>query len=330
MEYLQLGQSDLKVSKLCLGCMSYGDPTSGHYSWVLNEKDSRPFIKQALDLGINFFDTANMYSFGASERILGKALKDFTQRSEVVIATKIFFPMIKEDPSSGGLSRKSILYEVDQSLKRLGTDYIDLYQIHRWDYKTPIEETLEALDEVVKAGKARYIGASSMFAWQFAKSLYLADQHHWQRFISMQPHYNLIYREEEREMFPLCQEEKIAILPWSPLARGRLARSLESQATIRSQTDQVGKKLYDHSREADNQVIKQVNRIAQQREITPSQVALAWLFNNPAISTPIIGATIPHHLEDAVQALGIKLTKEEIRSLEAPYVPHEIAGFSRD
>jgi len=328
MEYITLGQSDLKVSRLCLGCMSYGDPTSGHYSWVLNEKDSRPFIKQALELGINFFDTANMYSFGASERVLGKALKDFAKRSEVVIATKVFFPMNKEDPNSGGLSRKSILHEIDQSLTRLGTDYIDLYQIHRWDYKTPIEETLETLDEIVKAGKVRYLGASSMFAWQFAKCLYLAEKHHWHRFISMQPHYNLIYREEEREMLPFCKVEKIAVMPWSPLARGRLARPLESQETARFVTDYVGKKLYDKTQEADNLIIKQVNRIAQQRDIAPSQVALAWLFKNPVVSTPIIGATKPHHLEDAVDALGIRLTKEEIRLLESPYVPHDIVGFS--
>ncbi len=328
MQYLRFGNSDLKVSKLCLGCMSYGDPQSGHHAWALNEQDSRPFIKQALDLGINFFDTANMYSFGASERVLGKALRDFAKRSEVVIATKVFFPMKKEDPESGGLSKKAIFYEIDQSLKRLGTDYIDLYQIHRWDYKTPIEETLEALNELVKVGKVRYLGASSMFAWQFAKALYLADQHHWQRFISMQPHYNLIYREEEREMLPLCKEEKIAVMPWSPLARGRLARR-ESETTLRFSTDLFGKKLYDKSEEADARVIAQVNKIAEQRQLPPAQIALAWLLANPVVTTPIIGATKPQHLIDAVNALSITLTPQEIEDLQEPYIAHEIAGISR-
>ncbi|MBA2711439.1 MAG: aldo/keto reductase [Tatlockia sp.] len=328
MQYLQLGKSDLKVSRLCLGCMSYGDPNSGHHAWALNEQDSRPFIKQALELGINFFDTANMYSFGASELVLGKALRDFAKRSEVVIATKVFFPMKKNDPQSGGLSKKAIFKEIDQSLQRLGTDYIDLYQIHRWDYQTPIEETLDALHEVVKAGKARYLGASSMFAWQFAKALCLANQHQWQRFISMQPHYNLIYREEEREMLALCQEEHIAVMPWSPLARGRLARRTQ-ETTLRFTTDTFGKKLYDKTQEADEQIIIQVNNIADQRKLAPSQIALAWLLAQPSVTTPIIGATKPQHLIDAVNALSIKLTVEDIETLEAPYIPHEIAGFSR-
>jgi aryl-alcohol dehydrogenase-like predicted oxidoreductase len=328
MQYLRFGNTDLKVSKLCLGCMSYGDPTSGHHAWALNEQDSRPFIKQALELGINFFDTANMYSFGASEIVLGKALRDFAKRSEVVIATKVFFPMKKDDPTSGGLSKKAIFYEIDQSLKRLNTDYIDLYQIHRWDYQTPIEETLDALNEVVNAGKARYIGASSMFAWQFAKSLCLADNHHWQRFISMQPHYNLLYREEEREMLPLCQTENIAVMPWSPLARGRLARPLQSEPTRRLTTDIFGKKLYDKTKESDDLIITQVNKIADKRGLPPSQIALAWLLAKPVVTTPIIGATKPQHLIDAVDALAIKLTGEEIQELEKPYLPHEIAGFS--
>lgn len=328
MQYLRFGNSQLKVSQLCLGCMSFGDPTSGHHAWALNEQDSRPFIKQALELGINFFDTANMYSFGACEKVLGKALRDFAKRSDVVIATKVFFPMKKDDPNSGGLSRKAILYEIDQSLQRLGTDYIDLYQIHRWDHKTPIEETLDALDEVVKSGKARYIGASSMYAWQFAKSLYLADKHHWQRFISMQPHYNLLYREEEREMLPLCQAENIAVMPWSPLARGRLARPVKSETTLRSETDKFGKILYDKTKESDQFVIAQVNKLAEKREVPPSQIALAWLLAKPVVTTPIIGATKPHHLQDAVNALAIKLSKEEIQELEKPYIPHEIAGFS--
>ncbi|MBA3535358.1 MAG: aldo/keto reductase [Tatlockia sp.] len=328
MQYLRFGNSNLKVSKLCLGCMTYGDPTSGHHAWALNEQNSRPFIKQALELGINFFDTANMYSFGASEIVLGKALRDFAKRSEVVIASKVFFPMKKDDPNSGGLSKKAIFYEIDQSLKRLATDYIDLYQIHRWDYQTPIEETLDALNEVVKAGKARYIGASSMFAWQFAKSLYLADNHHWQRFISMQPHYNLLYREEEREMLPLCQAENIALMPWSPLARGRLARSLQSAPTHRLATDIFGKKLYDNTKESDDLIITQVNKIADNRRLPPSQIALAWLLAKPVVTTPIIGATKPQHLIDAVNALAIKLTEEEIQELEKPYIPHRIAGFS--
>lgn len=327
MQYLNLGRSDLKVSKLCLGCMSYGDPNSGHHAWALNEDKSRPFIKQALDLGINFFDTANIYSFGASEEVVGRALRDFAKRSDIVIATKVFFPMKKNDPQSGGLSKKALFYEVEQSLKRLGTDYIDLYQIHRWDYQTPIEETLEALNDLINSGKVRYIGASSMFAWQFAKTLYLSDQHHWQRFISMQPHYNLIYREEEREMFPLCQAEGVAVMPWSPLARGRLARPLNSQKTARSQTDQFGKKLYDKSKESDQLVIEQVNNLAQIRGVSPSQVALAWVLKNPVVTAPIIGATKPHHIEDAVKALTLQLTDEEIQLLEKSYIPHEIAGF---
>lgn len=328
MEYLRLGNSNLNVSKLCLGCMSYGDPASGHHAWVLNEQDSRPFIKKALELGINFFDTANRYSFGASELILGKALRDYAKRSEVIIASKVFFPMKKEDPNSGGLSKQAIFHEIDQSLKRLGTDYIDLYQIHRWDYKTPIEETLEALNDLVQAGKVRYLGASSMFAWQFAKSLYLADHNHWQRFISMQPHYNLLYREEEREMLPLCQAEQIAVMPWSPLARGRLARPLDAEPTARLRTDIFGKKLYDKTKESDELIITEVNKIAEKREVPPSQIALAWLLAKPQVTTPIIGATKTQHLVDAVNALSVKLSEEEIQALESPYTPHELVGFS--
>ncbi|MFA6504671.1 MAG: aldo/keto reductase [Treponemataceae bacterium] len=328
MEYVNLGKSGLKVSRICLGCMSYGDPASGHHSWVLNEAESRPFIKRALELGITFFDTANMYSIGAGEEVLGKALRDFAVRDDVVIATKVFFPMRKNDPNSGGLSRKAIFREIDASLKRLGTDYIDLYQIHRWDYATPIEETLEALHDVVKAGKARYIGASSMFAWQFAKTLYLADRNGWTRFISMQPHYNLLYREEEREMLGLCASEGIGVIPWSPLARGRLTRPWKSEATTaREKTDNYGVTLYKASEDADGLVAEQVAAIAAERGVPAAQIALAWVLSKPVITAPIVGATKMRHLEDAVGTLTVKLSAEEIVLLEAPYVPHRIAGY---
>jgi aryl-alcohol dehydrogenase-like predicted oxidoreductase len=328
MEYVNLGKSGLRVSRICLGCMSYGGPQGGFNSWSLDEPSSRPFIKEALEKGINFFDTANIYSYGASEEILGRAIRDFGKRDDLVIATKLFNPMRKDDPNSPGLSRKSIFREIDASLKRLGMDYVDLYQIHRFDYSTPIEETLEALHDVVKAGKARYLGASSMYAWQFEKSLQLATQHGWTRFVSMQPHYNLLYREEEREMLPLCQAEVIGVIPWSPLARGRLARPPHTEKTTREQTDAFDKKLYQATEQADRPIIDRVAEIAHNRGVPQAQVALAWLLEKPAITAPIVGATKPHHLENAIGSLSLKLTTEESHSLEEPYVPHAVAGFN--
>jgi aryl-alcohol dehydrogenase-like predicted oxidoreductase len=331
MDYVNLGKTGLKVSRICLGCMTYGEPATGELkpgrqAWALNEEESRPFLRQALDLGINFFDTANVYSSGSSEVVLGRFLKANTRREAAVIATKVHGVM-RDEPNGRGLSRKAILYELDQSLRRLQTDYVDLYQIHRWDYETPIEETLEALHDVVKSGKARYIGASSMYAWQFAKALYLADLHGWTRFVSMQNHWNLLYREEEREMIGLCQSEGIGVIPWSPLARGRLARPWQSESTKRYETDQFGKKMYSQTEDADRKV---VDRLVRSRKSVGSraQVALAWLLGKPAITAPIVGATKPHHLEDAVAALSLHLTHEEIASLEEPYVPHPVLGFS--
>jgi aryl-alcohol dehydrogenase-like predicted oxidoreductase len=322
--YRNLGASGLKVSELCLGCMTFGIPERGDHSWTLPEEASRPLIRQAVELGINFFDTANTYSDGTSEEIVGRALRDFTRREEVVIATKVFFPMGK-GPNRGGLSRKAIFTELDASLKRLGCDYIDLYQIHRWDYTTPIEETLEALDATVKSGKVRYLGASSMFAWQFSKTLHLARQHGWIRFITMQNHYNLLYREEEREMMPLCADEKIGVLPWSPLARGRLTRPPE-QVSVRSETDVYGRSLYKDFREADRQIIDRVGVIAAQRRVPMAQVALAWVRHHPSVSAPIVGASKPQQLEDAVASLAIELEPAEIEALQAPYIPHSIVG----
>jgi aryl-alcohol dehydrogenase-like predicted oxidoreductase len=307
--------------------MSYGDPASGHHAWALDEADSRPFIKKALELGINFFDTANMYSVGAGEEVLGRALRDFARREDLVIATKVYFPMRKDDPNSQGLSRKAILREIDDSLRRLGTDYVDLYQIHRWDYGTPIEETLEALNDVVKAGKARYIGASSMHAWQFAKALYLSDLHGWARFASMQPHYNLLYREEEREMLPLCEAEGIGVIPWSPQARGRLTRPWKSAETERTKSDNYGKTLYQASEDADREVVDRVAEIAAARGLPMARIALAWMLGKGAITAPIVGATKGGQLEDAVASLTVKLSPEEVSRLEEPYVPHRIAGF---
>jgi len=328
MDYIKLGKSGLKVSRICLGCMSYGVPEQGSHPWSLDEDTSRPFLQRALELGINFFDTANVYSDGTSEEIVGRALRDFASREEVVLATKVHGRM-RADANGGGLSRKAVLNEIDHSLRRLGTDYVDLYQIHRFDKETPIEETLEALHDVVKAGKARYIGASSMYSWQFAKALYLADQHNWTRFVSMQNHYNLLYREEEREMTGLCLEEGIGMVPWSPLARGRLARPWEEQkATERAETDQFGKTLYAQSEEADHRVIDRVGEIAAARDVPRAQVALAWLLQAPGVTSPIVGATKPHHLEDAVQALSVSLTPEEVKALQEPYVPHSVLGFS--
>jgi 1-deoxyxylulose-5-phosphate synthase len=324
MKYTNLGKTGLQVSRICLGCMSYG---LKERKWGLDEEQSRPFIKRALDLGLNFFDTANMYGNGASEEVTGRALRDFAKRDEVVIATKVYFPM-RPDVNGRGLSRKAIMTEIDNSLRRLGTDYVDLYQIHRWDYETPIEETLEALHDVVKGGKTRYIGASSMFAWQFCKALYLADLRGWTRFVSMQPHYNLLNREEEREMLKLCQAEGIGVVPWSPLARGRLTRPWESEpSTIRGQTDEYGKKLYSGTEELDKQVVDRVGEIAKARGVPRAQIALAWLVHKPVVTAPIVGATKLHHLEEAVAALDLQLSDAEIEALEAPYVAHPIVGF---
>ena len=326
MEYVRLGNTGLKVSRLCLGTMTYGRITE-RWLWALNEEQSRPFIQKALEMGINFFDTADIYSYGTSEEVLGNALKDFARRDEVVIATKVFIPMSK-DPNDGGLSRKHIMSSIDASLKRLKTDYVDLYQIHRWDYETPIEETMEALHDVVKAGKARYIGASSMFAWQFAKAQYTADLHGWTRFVSMQPHYNLIYREEEREMIPFCEDQKIGIIPWSPLARGLLTgkRSKERNETLRAQTDEFGKTLYQ--KPSDFDIVNRLSEIAVQRGLPDAQIALAWMLSKPAITSPIIGASKPGHLEDAVAALSVKLSCDEILKIEELYEPHPVLGFS--
>ncbi len=332
MNYVNLGKTGLKVSRICLGCMSYGEPASGEliggrHAWTLNEEESQPFLYQALDLGINFFDTANVYSSGASEEVLGRFLKANTRREAVVIATKAWGVM-RNEPNGSGLSRKAIFYEIEQSLRRLQTDYIDLYQIHRWDYATPIEETLEALHDLVKSGKVRYIGASSMYAWQFAKALYLADLHGWTRFVSMQNHYNLLYREEEREMLPLCQSEGIGVIPWSPLARGRLARPWQSEATKRFQTDAFGKSMYSKTEEADHKVADSLGELAEKRGIPRAQLALAWMLSKPVITAPIVGATKLNHLTDAAAALTVQLTAEEITFLEQSYTPHPVLGFS--
>lgn len=332
MDYINFGNTGLRVSRICLGCMTYGatattQPRPGSHAWALNEEESQPFYRQALNLGINFFDTANVYSRGASEEVLGRFLKAHTRREAVVVATKAHGAM-RDEPNGRGLSRKAIFYELDQSLRRLQTDYVDLYQIHRWDYETPITETLEALHDVVKSGKVRYIGASSMYAWQFTKALYLADLHGWTRFVSMQNHYNLIHREEEREMLPLCRAEGIAVIPWSPLARGRLARPWQAEKTKRLETDQFGKVLYSHTEEADRKVIDRLGQVAAQRGVPYAQVALAWMLGKPGITAPIVGATKPHHLTDAAAALSLHLTAEEVSALEEPYTPHPIVGFN--
>jgi aryl-alcohol dehydrogenase-like predicted oxidoreductase len=332
MDYVNFGNTGLKVSRICLGCMSYGEPATGkpkpgRHAWTLNEEASQPFLRQALDLGINFWDTANVYSSGDSERILGRFLKANARREQIVLATKVHGVM-RDEPNGRGLSRKAILHELDESLKRLETDYVDLYQIHRWDYETPIEETLEVLHDVVKAGKVRYIGASSMYAWQFAKALYLSRLHGWTRFISMQNHYNLIYREEEREMIGLCLSESIAVMPWSPLARGRLTRPWNSESTKRLETDAFGKSMYARTEEADEKVADALGKLSEQRGISRAQLALAWLLSKPGVTSPIVGATKPNHLADAVAALAVKLSPEEIAALEAPYIPHPVLGFS--
>lgn len=323
MKTTTLGTTDLTVSRLCLGCMTFGQPDRGRHAWTLPEESSRPLIKQALESGINFFDTANSYSDGSSEEIVGRALKDFARRDEVVVATKVYFPMSN---LSGGLSRANIMQSIDDSLGRLGMDHVDLLQIHRWDYNTPLEETLEALHDVVKSGKARYIGASSMFAWQFAKALYTADLHGWTRFVSMQDQYNLIQREEEREMHPLCQAENIAVLPWSPLARGRLTRPW-GETTARSVSDEFGSSLYDKTEENDGAIAARVAAIAEDKGISRAQVALAWMLAKPAVTAPIIGASRTEQLADLVQAVDVELTLEEIIQLESAYQPHNVVGF---
>lgn len=324
MDYVKFGATGLEVSRLCLGCMTYGEPDRGNHAWTLTEEASRPLIRQTIELGINFLDTANVYSDGTSEEIVGRAIRDFARRDEIVLATKVFSRM-RPGPNGAGLSRKAILSEIDASLRRLGTDYVDLYQIHRWDPETPIEETLEALHDVVKAGKARYIGASSMYAWQFSKALYVARLHGWTPFVSMQNHLNLLNREEEREMLPLCADQGIAVIPWSPLARGRLTRDW-NETSERQETDQFGKTLYPQL-ESDREIVAAVGRIAAARGVPRAQVALAWLAQKPGVTAPIVGASKPHHLTDAVAALSLGLTAEEIAALEAPYVPHAVAGF---
>ncbi|EXG80470.1 aldo/keto reductase [Cryptosporangium arvum] len=323
MKYARLGRTGLEVSRICLGCMTYGDPDRGNHSWTLPEDESRPFIRKALDVGINFFDTANVYSDGSSEEIVGRALRDFAKRDEIVLATKVNGRM-HEGPNGAGLSRKAILAEIDNSLRRLGTDYVDLYQIHRFDPQVPIEETAEALHDVVKAGKARYIGASSMWAWQFAKYLHVAEKHGWTRFVSMQNHYNLLNREEEREMIPLSIDAGVGVIPWSPLARGRLTRDPEV-TTNRSESDAFGSRLYDV--EADRAVVAAVARIAEERGVPRAQVALAWMLARPGVTAPIIGASKLSHLEDAAAAVDLDLSADEIAALEKPYVPHAVVGF---
>jgi len=322
MRYVNLGNTGAVVSKICLGCMSYGIPDRGTHAWTLDEEASRPFIRRAVEEGINFFDTANVYSDGTSEEIVGRALNDFARRDEIVLATKVHGAM-RRSPNGKGLSRKAIMFEIDESLRRLGTDYVDLFQIHRWDNRVPIEETMEALHDVVKAGKALYIGASSMWAWQFAKAQHVAEQHGWTKFVTMQNHYNLLYREEEREMLPLCIDQGVGVIPWSPLARGLLTRDLSSN-TSRSETDEFGKTLYCT---ANTEIIERVAEIAAQRGVSRAQIALAWVAHHPAVTAPIVGATKQHHLDDAIASIDIVLTHDEVRALETPYTPQPVSGF---
>lgn len=325
MEYVNLGNSGLKVSRLCLGCMSFGESDRGLHAWTLDEKSSQPLIRQALDAGFNFFDTANAYSDGSSEEIVGRALKKMAKRDEVVIATKLFMPW-RDAPNAGGLSRKAIFHAIDDSLARLGIDYIDLYQIHRWDHHTPIEETMEALHDLVKLGKVRYLGASSMYAWQFAKAQYTAQSNGWTRFVSMQNHLNLLNREEEREMLPLCRDQGVGVIPWSPLARGRLTREWDS-ATERSGSDAFGDYLYATTAEADRKVVDVVATIARERKLPRAQIALAWLLQHADVTAPIVGVTKESHLSDALAAMEVALSDQEVQRLEAPYIPHPIVGF---
>ncbi|MBI4935553.1 MAG: aldo/keto reductase [Actinobacteria bacterium] len=319
MQYTKLGSTGLDVSRICLGCMSYGVPERGTHAWTMGEDESRPFIQRAIDVGINFFDTANSYSDGTSEEIVGRALRDFARREEIVLATKVFFPT-RRGPNSGGLSRKAIMHEIDASLRRLGTEYVDLYQIHRFDPHTPVEETMDALHDVVKAGKARYLGASSMWAWQFSKLQYTAELHGWTKFVTMQNQYNLIYREEEREMLPLCLDQGVGVIPWSPLARGKLTRDLDA-TTTRLETDEYGKRIYTA---ANTEIIEQVAQIAAERGVSRAAVGLAWVSRHPAVAAPIVGFTKPHHLDDAVASLDVHLTDDEVARLEAPYTPQPV------
>ncbi|KAB1140361.1 aldo/keto reductase [Streptomyces luteolifulvus] len=321
MQYVKLGSTGLDVSRICLGCMTYGLPDRGVHEWTLDEEASRPLIRQALESGINFFDTANVYSDGTSEEIVGRALRDFAHRDEIVLATKVH-GRTRPGPNGGGLSRKAIMSEIDHSLRRLGTDYVDLYQIHRYDPHTPVEETMEALHDLVKAGKVRYIGASSMYAWQFSKAQYIAERHGWTRFVSMQNHYNLLYREEEREMLPLCADQGVGVLPWSPLARGRLARDWGT-VTGRSANDDFGSRLYQ---EGDRTIVEAVTRIAEDRGVPRAQVALAWLLHQDTVAAPIVGAGTPQHVADAVAAVELELSDKEIEEMEQPYAPHPVVG----
>ena len=326
MEYSRLGNTGMKVSRICLGCMGFGSAEGwAHNAWALDEQSSREIVKKALELGINFFDTANVYAYGVSEEFLGRALKDFAKRDEVIVATKVFGKM-NDKPNGGGLSRKAILSEIDNSLKRLVTDYVDLYQIHRWDYETPIEETMEALNDIVRAGKVRYIGASAMFAWQFQKALHTAEKNGWTRFASMQNHLNLIYREEEREMLPLCRDQKIGAIPYSPLASGRLTRDWSAESTARSENDSIAKSKYGSTAEADQKVVERVAEMAEKHGVARTHVALAWLLQKAPVTAPIIGATKLRHLEEALGAFSVKLTPEDVAYLEEPYVPHRVVG----
>ncbi|WP_330461298.1 aldo/keto reductase [Streptomyces sp. NBC_00820] len=321
MQYVKLGSTGLDVSRICLGCMTYGLPDRGVHEWTLDEEASRPLIRQALDAGINFFDTANVYSDGTSEEIVGRALRDFADRDEIVLATKVNGRM-RPGPNGGGLSRKAVMTEIDHSLRRLGTDYVDLYQIHRYDHATPVEETMEALHDLVKAGKVRYIGASSMYAWEFSKAQYAAELNGWTKFVSMQNHYNLLYREEEREMLPLCADQGVGVLPWSPLARGRLTRDWGT-VTGRSSRDDFGSRLYQ---EGDRSIVEAVTRIADDRGVTRAQVALAWLLHQDTVAAPIVGAATSRHIEDAVAAVELELSDKEIEELQRPYTPRAVSG----